>query len=165
MKYINFLTIYFILIICFSILVSGQNKSQKTALNKLLGAYATKTVKSLNNNRDSFRYSLENKNTFYSDLDNDGDFDAVAELFFCEKLNCHPTTKSSELIVYLNNNGKFNFVASKRFSLFGKINSIEDGKIYIDVYSLDEDDPQCFPELKKREIYTLKSKKLVTVKK
>lgn len=164
MRHLNFLTIYLVLLISFSISVSGQTKFQKTALNKLIADYASKTIKLLNKNKESYKYTLDNKNIFFSDLDGDGDFEAIAELFFCEKSNCHPTTKSSELVIYLNDNGKYSFVASKGFSLFGKVNSIEDGKIKIDVYSLDEDDPQCCPEIKRKEIYALKNKKLVKIK-
>ncbi len=154
----------FVLIVLFSVLVKGQNKEQKAALNKAVGIYANKTIKVLNKNEDSFKYSLSNKNIFYSDINGDGEFDAIVEMFFCEKINCHPTTNSSELVVYLNNNGIYSFAASKGFSLYGKINSIEDGKIYIDVYGLDEDDPQCCPQIKRSETYSLKNKRLIKVK-
>jgi hypothetical protein len=163
-KYFNFLTIYLVLLIRFSISVSGQTKVQKTALNKLIVAYGSKTIKSLNKNKYHYKYTLDNKNIFFSDLDGDGDFEAIVELFFCEKSSCHSTTNSSELVIYLNDNGKYSFLASKGFSLFGKVNSIEDGKIKIDVYSLDKNDPQCCPELKRKEIYALKNKKLVKIK-
>ncbi|MGC2236130.1 MAG: VCBS repeat-containing protein [Pyrinomonadaceae bacterium] len=164
----NNLTLFIIclvLIFFLGISVQGQTKAQKTTLNKAIGTYAAKTIKALNKNGDSFKYSLTNKNVFYNDLDGDGEFDAVVEMFFCERTSCHPTTNSSELVVYLNKKGSFTFIASKGFSLYGKINSIEDGKIRVDIYGLDEDDPQCCPQLKRSEIYSLKNNKLVKVKK
>jgi hypothetical protein len=155
---------FFLLLIC-AISIIGQTKNQKATLNKAIKNYAAKTIKVLNKNSQSFKYSLTNKNIFYNDIDNDGDFDAIVELFFCESGSCHPTTNSSELVVFLNKKGVFSFAASKGFSLFGKINSIEDGKINIDIYSLDEDDPQCCPELKRSEVYLLKGNKLIKSKK
>ena len=154
---------FFVLFVC-STSVLGQSKNQKASLNKAIKTYATKTIRVLNGKSDSFKYSLTNKNIFYNDIDDDGDFDAVVELFFCESGSCHPTTNSSELVVFLNKKGVFSFAASKGFSLYGKINSIEAGKIYIDVYSLDEDDPQCCPELKRSEVYSLKGNKIVKIK-
>ena len=97
-------------------------------------------------------------------MNGDGEFDAVVEIFFCETENCHPTTKSSELVVFLNKKGNYQFVASKGFTLFGKINSIDDGVIRVDIYDLGEDDPQCCPELKRSESYSLKGKRLIKVR-
>jgi len=101
---------------------------------------------------------------FYSDLDSDGDFDAIVEVFFCEKRSCHPTTGWSELIVYLRGKKGYSFAASKGYDIYGKINSIIQSRIYMDIYGFDEDDPQCCPRIKGQEILRLKGKRLVKVK-
>jgi hypothetical protein len=155
--------------ICFAILLLSSTVSfgqvKKTSnLKSLINQYAANTVRALNKQDakyNGFKYSVSNTNTFNADVNSDGDFDAIVEMFFCETENCHPTTKSSELVVFLNNSGNYRFAASRGFSLFGKINSIEDGVIYVDVYDLEEGDPQCCPELKRSEAYSLKGSKLV----
>ncbi len=58
----------------------------------------------------------------------------------------------------------FKFAAERTFTLYGKINSVEDGEITIGVYDLEEGDPQCCPELKRFEIYAFKNGKLVKIK-
>jgi hypothetical protein len=157
------------LLVCLAILVLsvtvsfGQTK-KKSNLNSLINQYAANTVRVLNKqngNDPDFKYGVSNKNTFNADVNGDGEFDAIVELFFCETVSCHSTTKSSELVVFLNNGGNYRFAASKGFRLFGKINSIEDGVIYVDVYDLDEGDPQCCPEIKRSEAYSLKGSRLV----
>ena len=47
----------------------------------------------------------ENKNIFWADINDDGEFDAIVEIFFCERTSCHPTTNSSEVVVFLNKKG------------------------------------------------------------
>lgn len=158
--------------VCFAILLLSSTVSfgqaKKTSnLKSLINQYAANTVRALNKQDakyNGFKYSVSNTNTFNADVNGDGEFDAIVEMFFCETENCHSTTKSSELVVFLNNNGNYGFAASKGFSLFGKINSIEDGIIHVDVYDLDEDDPQCCPEIKRSEAYSLKGSKLVKVR-
>jgi len=153
-------------VLVFCVIVSFGQAKKTSDLKSLINQYAVNTVRALNKQSakySGFKYSVSNKNTFNADVNGDGEFDAIVEIFFCETGNCHPTTKSSELVVFLNNNGSYRFAASKGFSLFGKINSIEDGIIYVDVYDLDEDDPQCCPELKRSEAYSFKGSRLVKV--
>ena len=148
----------------------GQASAAKKTrdLKTLINQYAANTIRTLNAQDakyGGFKYSVSDKNIFNADMNGDGEFDAVVEIFFCETGNCHPTTKFSELVVFLNKNGKYQFVASKGFRLYGKINSIADGVIRIDVYDLDEGDPQCCPELKRIEFYSLRGNRLTKVRK
>ncbi len=163
----NTITFFFcllLLIVC-STFAQGQAKSKKTNnLKTVVNQYAAKTIRNLNRTGSMGRYKVENKNTFNSDLDGDGDFDAVVEIFFCEYESCHPTTNSSKLVVFLNNNGTYRFSAERSFTLYGKINSVDEGKITVGVYDLEEDDPQCCPELKRFETYSFKNGRLVKVK-
>jgi hypothetical protein len=115
------------------------------------------------------RYKVENKNTFNSDVDDDGDFDAVVEIFFCEYSECHMTTKSSKLAVFLNNDGVYHFTAEVSFTekvsaLYGKINSVEGGKVAVDIYDIPEGGPQCCPELERFETYLFKKDRLIKVR-
>ncbi|MBC7899705.1 MAG: hypothetical protein H7070_06590 [Saprospiraceae bacterium] len=153
-----------VMIVVLSVSTSSQTKAQKVEINKLIGIYSAKTITALNKNRERFKYKSENKNVFWADINDDGEFDAIAEIFFCERTSCHPTTNSSEVVVFLNKKGKFTLGGSKGFSLFGKIHSVENGKIKVDVYDLDENDPQCCPELKRHETYSFKSNRLLKVK-
>jgi hypothetical protein len=151
-------------ILVFGVTVSFGQTKKKSNLKSFINQYAANTARALNKqngNDPNFKYSVSNTNTFNADVNGDGEFDAIVEMFFCETENCHATTKSSELVVFLNNNGSYQFAASKGFSLFGKINSIEDGIISVDVYDLEEGDPQCCPELKRNEAYSLKGNRLV----
>jgi hypothetical protein len=153
-------------ILVFSLIVSFGQVKKPSNLKSLVNQYAENTIRALNKKaakENGFKYKVIGKNTFNADVNGDGEFDAVVEMFFCEINNCHPTTKSSELVIFLNNKGSFRFAASKGFSLFGKINSIEDKIIYVDVYDLDEDDPQCCPNLKSSEEYFLKGSKLIKI--
>jgi hypothetical protein len=163
----NTITLFFCLLlltVC-STFASGQTKSKRASnLKTVINQYAAKTVRTLNRTGSMGKYKVENKSTFNSDVDGDGDFDAVVEIFFCEYDSCHPTTNSSKLVVFLNNNGTYRFAADKGFVLYGKINSVEDDKIYVDVYSLEEDDPQCCPQLKRSEAYSFKGNRLVKAK-
>ncbi len=154
-------------VLVFSLTVSFGQAKKTINLKSLINQYAANTVRALNKQHakyNGFKYSVSNTNTFNADVNGDGEFDAVVEMFFCETENCHPTTKSSELVVFVNDNGTYRFAASKGFSLFGKINSIEDGIIYVNVYDLDEGDPQCCPEIKRSEAYSLKGNRLVKVR-
>ena len=153
-------------VLIFSVTVSFGQTKKTSNLKSLINQYAANTVRALNKQDvkyNGFKYSVNNTNTFNADVNGDGEFDAIVEIFFCETGSCHATTNSSELVVFLNNNGSYRFAASKGFRLFGKINSIEDGVIFVDIYSLDEDDPQCCPELKESEAYSLKGNRLVKV--
>ena len=157
MRNIVILITCIVMIAVLSISTRSQTKAQKVEVHKLIGTYSAKTINALNKNKERSKYKSENKNIFWADINDDGEFDAIVEIFFCERTSCHPTTNSSVVVVFLNKKGKFTFGASKGFSLFGKINSIENGKIKVDVYDLDEGDPQCCPELKRHETYSFKT--------
>lgn len=151
-------------ILVFSVTLSFGQVKKKSNLKSLINQYEANTVRALNKQDakyNGFKYRVSSKNIFNADVNGDGEFDAVVEIFFCETGNCHATTKSSELVVFISNNGVYQFTASKGFSLFGKINSIEDRIISIDVYDLEEGDPQCCPDLKRNEVYMLKGSKLI----
>ena len=152
-----------VLIVTFSTVIFGQAK-RKVTLKNAISQYGARTVKALNRTGSMGRYKISNTNTFNSDVDGDGDFDGIVEMFFCEYDNCHPTTSSSRLAVFLNTGGSYRLAVDKSFVLYGKINSVDDGTINIDVYDLDGDDPQCCPEIKRFEKYRYKANRLIKVK-
>jgi hypothetical protein len=159
--------LYFVLIVLiigFTKVSAQKGAKQNTSLKTVVSQYAAKNIKYLNRFGGMDRYAVKAKNTFYSDVDSDGDFDALVEIIFCEYSNCHPTTQSSKLAVFLNSGNSYRFAVDREFTLFGKINSIKENKIKIDVYTLDEGDPQCCPELKRSETYQYKQNKLVKIK-
>lgn len=158
------LTFGLILLAICSAFAVGQKTTRTTSnLKTVINQYATRTIRTLNRAGSMGRYKVENKNTFRSDVDGDGDFDAVVEIFFCEYESCHPTSNSSKLVVFLNDKGTFRFAADRGFVLYGKINSVDDAKIYVDIYGLDQDDPQCCSQLKRNEAYSFKGNRLIRV--
>ena len=64
-----------------SISTRSQTKAQKVEVNKLIGTYSAKTINALNKNRERFKYKSENKNIFWADINDDGEFDAIVEIF------------------------------------------------------------------------------------
>lgn len=147
----------------------------KAQLQKILNSYVAKTIATLNREElqgtpiedraDVFKYTLNGKHIVYNDLDKDGDQDAIVDFDFCESRSCHTTTHSSTLVVFLNNEGQFSFTSEVNLqSLYGVVKSIRDGKIYIELTNLKEDDPQCCPSDKSRVVYMLIGNKLAKVK-
>ncbi|HRH40075.1 MAG TPA: hypothetical protein PKY82_00420 [Pyrinomonadaceae bacterium] len=141
--------------------ITAFSQKENPSLNSAISQYSKKILQQLFKSERMGRYKIENKNTFFSDIDGDGDFDAVTEIFFCESSSCHPTTQVSKLVVFTNQNNKFTLLTDKTFRVYGKINSINKGKIRIDVYGFGEDDPQCCPSLQRQESFILKGKTLV----
>lgn len=148
------------LIIAFST-VTVFSQKENTALNSAITQYSKIILKQLLKSERMGRYKIENKNTFFADVDGDGDFDAVTEIFFCESSNCHPTTQVSKLVIFINQNNKYSFLTDKTFRVYGKINSINNGRIKVDVFGFGEDDPQCCPSLQRQESFILKGRILV----
>lgn len=161
------------LLIVSSTFVSGQAKSkQESNLETVINQYGAQNVRALNKDTGE-SYVVHEKKIFYSDVDHDGDLDAVVELSFCESRSCNPTTESSNLAVFLKNRRGYRFVAGKTFIKFnednsiemmGKITSVKKGKIYVDVYGCEVDDVVCLPRLLYRAIYSLERNRLVLVR-
>jgi hypothetical protein len=162
-----------LLIVC-PMFALGQARSRGKAdnLKTLINQYSAKTVSDLNKDNGE-EYKEYERRIFYSDVDHDGDLDAVVELAFCKAQDCHPITQSSNMAVFLNNHGSYRFVAGKTFIKFnednsieaiGKIRSIKNGQIRVDIYGCEVDDPVCLPKFLYREAYFLKRNRLVRVR-
>ncbi len=73
------------MIVVLSVSTWDQTKAQKIEVNKLIRTYSAKKITALNKNRERFKYKSENKNVFWADINDDGEFDAIVEIFFCER--------------------------------------------------------------------------------
>lgn len=111
---------------------------------------------------DRYKFKLENQDVIYHDVNQDGINDAVVALNYCELVNCHTTTKSSELVVYLG-------VGNKQF-VYGDIDSLGIDLI-VDVstngmistqsrYYSEFEDPDCCPSILMNNKFLFKNGKL-----
>jgi hypothetical protein len=153
--------------------VSAQSRSkQDRNLEMGINRYSAQVIGKLSK-ETAESYKVFEKKIFYSDLDNDGDLDAIVELYFCESQRCEPATQSSNVAVFRKDQGGYRFAAGKTFvkfrddnsiELMGKIKSVKNRKIYFAVYGCEVDDPVCLPRFLYRAIYSFERNKLVHVR-
>ena len=114
-----------------------------------------------------FRYALTGHNKILKDVDSDGVKDFVTLLYYCEKVNCHLTTRSADLVVFKGlGKNQFTKLASVSLASFGvlaKINSVNNGIISITSSGYGENDPSCCPTDETTTFYKIKNKKLVRI--
>lgn len=111
---------------------------------------------------DGYSHKLESQDITYADVNNDGIKDAVVALRYCEVINCHTTTKSSELAVYLG-------LGDNQY-LYGDIKTLGiDLTVYVDTlgniytqskYYSEHEDPDCCPSMVVDNGFTFKNGKL-----
>nr|WP_115341129.1 DUF805 domain-containing protein [Moraxella caprae] len=111
---------------------------------------------------DGYSHKLEIQDITYADVNNDGIKDAVVALRYCEVINCHTTTKSSELAVYLG-------LGDNQY-LYGDIKTLGiDLTVYVDTlgniytqskYYSEHEDPDCCPSMVVDNGFAFKNGKL-----
>lgn len=166
----NILTLSLCIFILSAACISGQATSiQDGSLKAAVDRYGVQAVRALNKNAGE-SYKVFGTKTFYSDLDHDGDSDAIIELSFCELRRCGQTTQTSNLVVFLKSKGRYRFAADVGFLKFrednsiemtGKVESVRSRKIYVTVYGCEVDDEVCLPKYLYRAIYSFKRGGLV----
>jgi hypothetical protein len=110
---------------------------------------------------DDWKFISDGEFTDLTDLDNDGDKDAVTVFSFCESLNCHTTTRYSYLVFFRNDGGNFTQVSAHDLqSLYAVVKTISGNKIYLQTTNLKESDPHCCPSDIRRITYALVGNKL-----
>lgn len=111
---------------------------------------------------EAMGFTFDNQKTIMKDVDFDGTQDAVSLLYYCEETNCHPTTKSVDLVVFKGlGKNKFTKLGSASLGVNAKINNIKNGVISITSYGYGESDPSCCPTDESKMLYKIKNKKLV----
>lgn len=95
-----------ILLTAFSIFFASR--AEATTLQQQINNRVQTSIKNLNleskkyaTDSDYFKFSLKSKEIITADINNDGIKDKIIVLNFCEKMNCHPTTMSTEVAVFI----------------------------------------------------------------
>lgn len=111
---------------------------------------------------DGYSHKLESQDITYADINNDSIKDAVVALRYCEVINCHTTTKSSELAVYLG-------LGDNQY-LYGDIKTLGiDLTVYVDTlgniytqskYYSEHEDTDCCPSMVVDNGFNFKNGKL-----
>ena len=111
---------------------------------------------------DGYSHKLESQDISYADINNDGIKDAVVALRYCEVINCHMTTKSSELAVYLgvgNNQYLYGDIRTLGIDLTVYVDAL--GRIYTNSkYYSEHEDPACCPSMVVDNGFAFKNGKL-----
>ena len=114
---------------------------------------------------EAYKYDTEGQKIVMKDINSDGIKDAIVLLYYCEKTNCHMTTKSVDLVVFKGlGKNQFTKLGSASFEVKAKINGINNGVIGITSYNFGENDPHCCPEEETKESYKIKNGKLIKIK-
>lgn len=139
-------------------------------LNKIEAELAVENAKIAKNNADDFQYSLSSYDIFIADLNGDKLGDVVLSFYTCEVTNCHNTTGSNDIAVFLNKGNTYEFVAAKSLGMtVENIASFHDYEknvvmLQVDTLNFGDSDPTCCPSLKTSQKYKLSGKELVLVK-
>lgn len=140
-------------------------------INKVEVELAAENVKTAKKNADDFQYGLSYHDiAFIADLNGDKLEDVVLKLYTCEVSNCHNTTGSNDIAVFLNKGNTYELVATKSLGMaVDNITSFYDydknvSMIQVDTLDYGDSDPTCCPSLKKSQKYKLSGTELVLVK-
>ena len=138
-----------ILLTAFSILFTAR--AEATTLQQQINNRVQTSIKNLNleskkysTDSDYFKFSLKSKEIITADINHDGIKDKITVLNFCEKTNCHPTTMSTEIAVFLGQKGqKINYLDSKFFAITASLQKDSKGHLNVHQYDYFDDDGHC----------------------
>ncbi|WP_151711375.1 hypothetical protein [Acinetobacter junii] len=146
-----------------------QNKPTLQGIETLVDNKVAESIKFLNeesrrstSDDDYYKYTLNSKNIIKSDLNQDGKIDYVVEASFCEETNCHSTTMTYEVFIFITDQqDQINFITDLNLGLDAKVTNItQDGIISIENHEYAENDPSCCPSIVNAQSYALVGKKL-----
>lgn len=115
----------------------------------------------MQSHQEGYDYSYDliySKPSIYKvDLDGDNVFDYVVEAGFCEKTNCHNTTKVFKFYAFKgDSSGKINYQTELTIPVSAEITKVyEDGVISIQYSEYDDNDAHCCPSIVKNVDYEL----------
>lgn len=156
-----------------SLSITSYAQTIKTAINDEV----TSNVKFLNSESEKYfvydadypdnkpmAFSSNGQKTIMQDIDSDGIKDAIILFYYCEKVNCHATTKSVDLVVFKGaGKGQFTKTGSASIGLDAKIKSVKNGVINVTSYDYGESDPGCCPSDESTISYKVQNNKLVEI--
>lgn len=157
------------LILLTAFFIFFTNKAEATTLQQQVDNHIQTSIKNLNleskkyaTDSDYFKFSLKSKEVITADINHDGIKDKIAVLNFCEETNCHPTTMSTEVAIFIGKKDqKFNFLDSNFFAVTASIHKDKRGRINVHQYDYFEDDGHCCPSRLTKFNLTVKDGKLL----
>ncbi len=143
-----------------------SRQSQGDNLNSLITLESKKAINFLDrdgSSYDNYRYTLNNKQIVYSDINHDGISDAIVGLSYCEKTNCHMTTRSFDLVVFIGTgNNKYTYGDSRALGLQGTVGA-NGSLITVETMDFNDNDPHCCPSMVLNKKYRFQNGSLVEV--
>lgn len=126
--------------------------SYAATLDRLINNESKKSINFLNKEDlkyNGYKYQLYSKNIIHTDINKDGKKDAVVALYYCEKQNCHMTTRVFDVAVFLGTGkNQYKYGDAYTLGLMGDL-TVKNGIIYANVlYYIEEEDPACCPSHK-----------------
>lgn len=90
---------------------------------------------------------MKEKNVYNVDLNHDYIPDKVVAFTICEVKNCHLTTQSIHMAVFLAKpNNKYEFIGYQSFKYEAEVMITRNNLIRVNEYSYGDNDPACCPE-------------------
>lgn len=153
--------------------VTSYAQTLKSAVNsealskaKILNAETEKGNKKIFDDMqdDAYKYKLTYQDITMKDVDADGIKDAVTLLYYCEITNCHPTTRTVDLVVFKGNKkNQFTKLGSAPLGVHGKLKDINNGIINVSAFYYKAEDASCCPSSEYSRSYAIKNNKLFKV--
>lgn len=116
------------------------------------------------NGLGEFQYESSVQNVFTEDINGDGLSDIVLKILNCEKEQCHISTRSYSMDIFLNKGNTYQHAVSESLGGFSvEITSIKNGIIKVESLDYADSDPTCCPSLISSKSYKLSNDKLMQV--
>lgn len=125
--------------------------AETIALQPHINAQVIKGLAKLNDLEHSseglpYFHHLDQSESLTVDVNKDGIKDKVVVLDFCEATNCHLTTRSTIIAVFLGDqSGGYKYAASKDFSIYASAKLDNKGNVKIIQMDFKDKDPHCCP--------------------
>lgn len=129
------------------------SRAEAMTLQQQINNHVSKSIKKLNLeskkdafDADYFKYALKAKEVITADINRDGVKDRIVVLDFCEETTCHPTTMSTEVVVFIAKKDQtFKLLGSYFYSVMANVKKDKNGRIYVHQYDYFDKDGHCCP--------------------
>lgn len=99
-------------------------------------------------NGSDYKYRIENESFFLADMNNDGNKDLIITYYSCEQQNCHKTTSSRYISLYLSDKkGNYKYLTTTEVDGYEAQIYASKGKISVRAKDYSYNDPSCCPSL------------------
>lgn len=139
------------LCLSYKICPNSSYLAETIALQPHINAQVIKGLAKLNDLEHSsedlpYFHHLNQSESLTVDVNKDGIKDKVVVLDFCEATNCHLTTRSTIIAVFLGDqSGGYKYAASKDFSIYASAKLDNKGNVKIIQMDFKDKDPHCCP--------------------